>query len=438
MSFFTQSAFRTTLACSSSLRQPSVRAVRLVPPSLTRTNSSWWGQVEMGPPDAILGVTEAFKKDSNPNKMNLGVGAYRDDSGKPFVLQCVRKAEQMIADSGLDKEYSPIAGNAEFCKASAKLAFGDDSPVIKEGLISTVQALSGTGALRVGAAFLDKFHGSKEVYLPKPSWGNHTPIFKHSGMNVKSYRYYDPQTYGLDEAGCFEDISNIPEGSVILLHACAHNPTGVDPKPEQWKEMSKIIKERKLLPFIDMAYQGFASGDVDRDGFAVRHFVEEGHNLILAQSYSKNMGLYGERVGALTFVCSSPDEAKRVESQVKIVIRPMYSNPPINGARIAATILNNPQLHGQWLVEVKDMADRIITMREQLVANLTKEGSTHNWQHITDQIGMFCFTGLKEQQVERLTKDFSVFLTKDGRISIAGVSSKNVAYLGHAIHEVTK
>ena len=258
----------------------------------------------MGPPDPILGVTEAFKKDQNPKKMNLGVGAYRDDQGKPFVLPSVKAAEQKILTSSLNKEYAPIGGEADFGKMSADLAFGEGNNVTSEGRNVSVQCISGTGSLRVGANFLAKwFPGNKTIYLPKPSWGNHTPIFKHAGLEVGSYGYYDPTTCGLNFAAACEDIKKIPENSIILLHACAHNPTGVDPRPEQWKELSSIIKERKLYVYFDMAYQGFASGDVDGDAFAVRHFLEEGHNICLAQSYAKNMGLYGERAGCFTVVC---------------------------------------------------------------------------------------------------------------------------------------
>ncbi|CAO2610361.1 Aspartate aminotransferase, mitochondrial [Lemmus lemmus] len=353
----------------------------------------------MGPPDPILGVTEAFKRDTNSKKMNLGVGAYRDDNGKPYVLPSVRKAEAQIAAKNLDKEYLPIGGLAEFCKASAELALGENNEVLKSGRFVTVQTISGTGALRIGASFLRFFKFSRDVYLPKPSWGNHTPIFRDAGMQLQGYRYYDPKTCGFDFKGAIEDISKIPEQSVLLLHACAHNPTGVDPRPEQWKEIAAVVKKKNLFAFFDMAYQGFASGDGDKDAWAVRHFIEQGINVCLCQSYAKNMGLYGERVGAFSVICKDADEAKRVESQLKILIRPMYSNPPLNGARIAATILTSPDLRKQWLQEVKGMADRIISMRTQLVSNLKKEGSSHNWQHITDQIGMFCFTGLKPEQV---------------------------------------
>ncbi|KAI1717917.1 aminotransferase class I and II domain-containing protein [Ditylenchus destructor] len=405
----------------------------------SRTSSAWFGNVELGPPDAILGVTEAYKRDTNPKKINLGVGAYRDDQGKPFILPSVRTAEEEIIKSNMDHEYAGIAGIAEFTQNSIKLALGDDSSALKEKRTCTVQSVSGTGALRTGAEFLSKwFPHNKVVWQPTPTWGNHVPVFKFSGMEVKNYRYYDKNTCGFDEAGCLDDIMKIPEKSVILLHACAHNPTGVDPTAEQWMKISEVVKKRNLFVFFDMAYQGFASGDINRDAHAVRYFVQSGHNICLAQSFAKNMGLYGERVGAYSVITANEDEAARVLSQLKILVRPMISNPPIHGARIANKILSDPNLRKQWLVDVKGMADRIITMRKQLKELLAKEGSTRNWDHIVNQIGMFCFTGINPQQVEKLTKEYSVYLTKDGRISVAGISSNNVAYLAHALHQVTK
>ncbi|CAJ0955071.1 unnamed protein product, partial [Mesorhabditis belari] len=400
--------------------------------------TAWWSHVEMGPPDAILGVTEAFKRDTNPKKMNLGVGAYRDDQGKPFVLPSVRTAEEQLLAGKIDHEYAGIAGLADFCNHSIKLALTDKSSALTEKRTATVQSISGTGALRIGSEFLTKYAKTKVIYQPTPTWGNHVPIFKFVGMDVKSYRYYDKSTCGFDEKGALADIAAIPKGSVILLHACAHNPTGVDPTRDQWKKISEVCKQRELFVFFDMAYQGFASGNVDGDAFAVRYFIDQGHNIILSQSFAKNMGLYGQRVGAFSVVCESKDEADRVMSQLKILIRPMYSNPPIHGARIVSKILADPALHKQWLADVKGMADRIISMRAQLRDLLKKEGSQRDWKHITDQIGMFCFTGISPDQVERLTKDHSIYLTKDGRISVAGISSNNVGYLAHALHQVTK
>ena len=368
--------------------------------------------------------------------MNLGVGAYRDDAGKPYVLSCVRKAEKHIFENKLDKEYLPITGLADMVKASMKLAYGNGVALDK---VAGTQAISGTGALRIGGAFLAKFYPhSKKIYLPNPSWGNHTPIMKDSGLEVQQYRYFDKSTIGLDLKGMLEDLDKAPSKSIIMLHACAHNPTGVDPTPEQWKQISQVVKSKEHFVFFDMAYQGFASGDIDKDAFAVRQFIKDGHQVCLAQSYAKNMGLYGERVGAFSIVCSSPEEQKAVESQIKIIVRPMYSNPPMNGARLVSHVLNTPVLYQEWLGEVKMMADRIISMRSALKKDLHDLGSAHNWDHITRQIGMFCFTGLKPEQVDKLMKEHHVYLTKDGRISIAGISSKNVGYLAESIHKVTK
>ncbi|CAD1473246.1 unnamed protein product [Heterotrigona itama] len=404
-----------------------------------RSISSWWDNVEMGPPDPIFSLTERFKADTHPNKVNLGVGAYRDDETKPFILPSVKKAEEKIRSKNMDKEYSAIAGNAEFCKQSILLALGEHSNIVKEGLTTTVQTISGTGGLCVGGLFLSYyFSGNKEIYLPVPTWGNHTPVFTLCRLPVKQYRYYDPKTCGLDHKGLLEDLSKIPDKSIILLHACAHNPTGVDPKPEQWKELAELVKKKKHFPFFDMAYQGFATGSLEKDAFGLRHFVEEGIQLALTQSYSKNMGLYGERIGAFSMVCATKDEANRVFSQLKRIIRPMFSNPPIHGARIVCEILKDTQLTDQWMIDIKTMANRIISVRQKLVDDLKKAGSVRNWKHITDQIGMFCFTGLKPDQVEKLINDHHIYLTKDGRISMAGVTSKNVEYIAKSIHDVSK
>ncbi|XP_050536242.1 aspartate aminotransferase, mitochondrial [Daktulosphaira vitifoliae] len=402
-----------------------------------RMMSSWWSNVQQGPPDAILGVTEAFKRDKNPQKINLGVGAYRDDNGNPYVLPSVIQAEHNIMKKNLNKEYAPINGIAEFCTESIKLALSDNSPIVKNKCYASVQSISGTGALRVGGEFLQRYAPLKTIWVPIPTWGNHGQIFKFSGLEVKTYRYYDPKTCGLDFSGMIEDLSSAPTGSVILLHACAHNPTGVDPKPEQWKELSDLLKKKKLFPFFDMAYQGFASGNVDHDALAVHTFLLDGHQIALAQSFAKNMGLYGERVGMFTLTSLDTEEAERIMSQLKIVVRGMYSNPPIHGARLVSEILSNSQLKNQWMVEVKGMANRIISVRNKLKELLAKEGSTRNWNHITDQIGMFCYTGLEKDHVKKLIEEHSIYLTNDGRISMAGVTSKNVGYLASAMHKVT-
>jgi len=309
---------------------------------------------------------------------------------------------------------------------------------LKENKVVTVQTLSGTGALRVAADFIAKFKPGVPVYVPNPTWANHHPIFGDAGVKVQQYAYYDPANCGLNFSGMLNDIKNAPNGSVILLHACAHNPTGVDPTKEQWQELSKVIKEKEHFPLFDSAYQGFASGDTDKDAFPIRLFAKEGHNLAACQSFAKNFGLYGERIGALNFVTNSTTEAQALESQLKIVIRPMYSNPPVHGARIVSLILSDPDLTAQWKGEVKTMADRIITMRKKLVDGLSENGSTKDWNHIIKQIGMFCYSGLTPEQVDRLASEYHIYMTRNGRISMAGVSSKNVGYLAKAIHEVSK
>ncbi|OZJ05643.1 Aspartate aminotransferase, mitochondrial [Bifiguratus adelaidae] len=409
------------------------------PRVLTRSVSTW-SSVPQGPPDAILGVTEAFKADKDPRKMNLGVGAYRDDAGKPFVLSSVRKAEKLLLEKGLDKEYAGITGVPEFTKAAGVLAYGADSAPIQSNSLSITQSISGTGALRIGGVFLARFYPhAKSIYLPNPTWGNHIPIMKDSGLQVERYRYFDPKTNGLDIAGMLDDIKAAPKNSIVLLHACAHNPTGVDPTKTQWDEIAQVVKERNHFAFFDMAYQGFASGDSTKDAYALRKFVADDHRVCLSQSFAKNMGLYGERVGSFSIVCESPEEKARVDSQIKILIRPLYSNPPINGARIVSTVLNTPELRSEWLDEVKLMADRIITMRTQLRNHLENDfKSSLPWNHITDQIGMFCYSGLTGEQVDKLKNDWHVYLTRDGRISMAGISSGNVKYLAEAIHNVTK
>ncbi|MBA0693801.1 hypothetical protein Goari_004149, partial [Gossypium aridum] len=328
---------------------------------------SVFASIVQAPEDPILGVTVAYNKDPSPNKLNLGVGAYRTEEGKPLVLNVVRKAEQLLVnDQSRVKEYLPILGLAEFNKLSAKLILGDDSPAIQENRVATAQCLSGTGSLRVGAEFLAKHYHQRTIYIPQPSWGNHVKVFTMAGLSVKNYRYYDPTTRGLNFQGLLEDLGAAPAGAIVLLHACAHNPTGVDPTVEQWEQIRQSMRSKGLLPFFDSAYQGFASGSLDVDAQPVRTFVADGGECFIAQSYAKNMGLYGERVGALSIVCKAADVASRVESQLKLVIRPMYSNPPIHGASIAMTILKNSDMYNEWKIELKAMADRIISMRKQL------------------------------------------------------------------------
>nr|GLL20589.1 aspartate aminotransferase, cytoplasmic-like [Ipomoea trifida] len=390
--------------------------------------------------DPILGVTVAYNNDPNPVKLNLGVGAYRTEEGKPLVLNVVRRAEEiLVSNKARVKEYLPITGLAEFNKLSAKLIFGADSPAIQEGRVTTVQCLSGTGSLRVGGEFLARHYHEHTIYIPLPTWGNHPKVFTLAGLSVKTYRYYDPETRGLNFQGMLDDLSSAPTGAIVLLHACAHNPTGVDPTLEQWEKIRQLMRSKGLLPFFDSAYQGFASGSLDADAKSVRLFVADGGELLMAQSYAKNMGLYGERVGALSIVCRNTEVAGRVESQLKLVIRPMYSSPPIHGASIVATILKDRQMFEEWTVELKAMADRIISMRKQLFDAIQAKGTPGDWSHIIKQIGMFTYTGLNAEQVAFMTREHHIYMTADGRISMAGLSSQKVPHLAEAIHAaVTK
>ncbi|XP_012842754.1 PREDICTED: aspartate aminotransferase, cytoplasmic-like [Erythranthe guttata] len=381
---------------------------------------SVFANVVRAPEDPILGVTVAYNKDQSPVKLNLGVGAYRTEEGKPLVLNVVRKAEQLLVnDPSRVKEYLPITGLADFNKLSAKLILGANSPAIQENRVTTVQCLSGTGSLRVGGEFLAKHYHEKTIYIPLPTWGNHPKIFTLAGLSVKTYRYYDPNTRGLDFSGLLEDLGNAPSGAIVLLHACAHNPTGVDPTSDQWEQIRQLMRSKGLLPFFDSAYQGFASGNLDSDAGSVRMFVADGGECVAAQSYAKNMGLYGERVGALSIVCKSADVAARVESQLKLVIRPMYSNPPLHGASIVANILKDGELYTEWTIE-------------HFIYLLT--GTPGDWSHIVKQIGMFTFTGLNTNQVAFMTKEYHVYMTSDGRISMAGLSLKTIPHLADAIH----
>eukprot|EP01099_Mayorella_cantabrigiensis_P007212 TRINITY_DN628_c0_g1_i1.p1 TRINITY_DN628_c0_g1~~TRINITY_DN628_c0_g1_i1.p1 ORF type:complete len:338 (-),score=65.84 TRINITY_DN628_c0_g1_i1:77-1090(-) len=336
-------------------------------------------------------------------------------------------------------EYLPIGGLAGFNDKARDLLFGNQHHVVKEKRVIVVQTLSGTGSLRLGGEFLNRFlPDTASIYAPNPTWANHHNIFRDSHRPLKSYAYYEPKTCGLNFEGMVHDLQAAPDHSCILLHTCAHNPTGVDPTPEQWQALVQVFKKKHHLAYFDTAYQGFATGDLDRDAYPVRLFSEHHIPLVFSQSFAKNFGLYGHRVGTFGVVTTGPEETARVESQLKILIRPIWSNPPLHGARVVDVVLNDPDLTALWKQELKTMSHRIIDMREKLYAGLQKRGSAHNWRHITDQIGMFCYTGLKPDQVERLTKEFHVYLTKDGRISMVGLTSDTVDYLANAIHEVTK
>ncbi|PNW86841.1 hypothetical protein CHLRE_02g097900v5 [Chlamydomonas reinhardtii] len=394
---------------------------------------SRFADVAQAPPDPILGVSEAFKASTDPNKLNLGVGAYRDEQLKPVVLSVVKKAESKIFSRNENKEYLTIEGLDAFRKATVDLLLGGDHPAIKEGRVAVVQSLSGTGSLRVGAAFIARFMKGATVYLSNPTWGNHRNIFGDEGVEWKYYRYFDADTVGLDFRGMVQDLQAAPPGSVVVLHGCAHNPTGIDPTKDQWAAIADLCKERNLMPFFDVAYQGFATGDLDKDAYAPRLFVEKGLEIVVSQSYSKNLGLYGERVGALVMVLNDKEAATRCLSQLKRLARALYSNPPTHGARIAAEVVNDKELFEEWKGEMRGMAGRIERVRGELQRSLESKYPSKDWSFITKQIGMFSFTGLTPAQVDNMTNKHAIFMTRDGRISLAGLNSAKVDYLAEAI-----
>jgi aspartate aminotransferase len=402
-----------------------------------------WQEVPLAPPDSIFKLTAAYKADTFGKKVNLGVGAYRDDDSKPWVLPVVKKVTQILLnDETLDHEYLPITGLPEYTAAAAKLILGPSSVALTEGRTVSVQTISGTGANHLGALFLSRFYrwnGAPRIYLSNPTWANHHAIFKNVGIEPVEYPYYDPKTIGLDFEGFIDSLRAAPERSAFLLHACAHNPTGVDPTEEQWKVIAQVILEKKHYAFFDCAYQGFASGDLDKDAWAVRYFVELGVPLLVCQSFAKNAGLYGERVGALHIVSANPDTATRVKSQLSVLQRSEISNPPSHGARLVSLILNDAGLFEEWKRDIRTMAERIIAMRHELHRLLTQELKTPgNWDHIVKQIGMFSFTGINTEQSKALVEQAHIYLTANGRISMAGLNSHNIRYFAENLDKVVR
>ncbi|OAX84694.1 hypothetical protein ACJ72_00936 [Emergomyces africanus] len=374
--------------------------------------------VAQAPEDPLFGLMRAYKQDSSDKKVDLGIGAYRDNNSKPWVLPVVKKADDILrSDPNLNHEYLPIAGLPEFTSAAQKLILGADSPAIKEKRAITLQTISGTGAVHLGGLFLSKFHPSQPkptVYFSSPTWANHQQIFSNVHLRTATYPYFSPATKGLDINGMLDALRSAPRGSIILLHACAHNPTGVDPTQDQWKQIAAVMREANHFPFFDCAYQGFASGDLNRDSWAIRYFVEQGFELCIAQSFAKNFGLYGERAGAFHFVTGPGPQAAEsnthVASQLAILQRSEISNPPAYGARIASLVLNDPALFAEWEDNLKTMSGRIIEMRKGLRERLEKKGTPGSWEHVTSQIGMFSFTGLSEAQVARLREKWHVYM----------------------------
>jgi aspartate/tyrosine/aromatic aminotransferase len=369
----------------------------------------------------------------------VSIGAYRTDEGKPLVLNCVKEAEKMIVnDSSLNKEYLPQRGDVSYVALCQQMLFGEDSQLLKDGVVATAQTLSGTGALRLGAEFMKRYAEGKAVYVSTPTWGTHNSIMAHAGVECKSYRYWDAGNRNLNLAGMLEDIEAAPEGSVIMLHAAAHNPTGVDPTKEQWDQIQEVCTKKKHVCWFDSAYQGFATGCLEKDAYAMRNFANAGLPLFVSQSFAKNFGLYGERVGTFSLTCGSPDTVKAVMSQLDLIIRNLYSNPPKHGANIVKTVLSNPALYQQWRDELLAMSMRIQDMRAMLFKELTELGTPGNWTHITSQIGMFSFTGLTPAQSKAMVEKHHIYMLGNGRISMAGVTSSNAPYIAKAIDDVVR
>ncbi|KAL0074376.1 aspartate aminotransferase [Phycomyces blakesleeanus] len=404
------------------------------------TMASAFSSVPLAPPDIIFHLTAQYKADKDPKKVNVGVGAFRTDKLQPYVLPVVKKADAILFnDESLDHEYQPIAGQPSYTKAAARLILGKDSPAIKENRVAAVQTISGTGANHTGAAFLAQFYKkSRTVYISNPTWANHRNIFSMVGFEVKEYPYWNPTTRGLDYSGLIKAMEQAPDGGIFILHACAHNPTGVDPTRDQWKGIADVMQKKNHFPFFDCAYQGFASGDLDSDAWAVRYFVDRGFELFVAQSFAKNFGLYGERAGNLTIVTKSTGETNTVFSQIEKLQRAEISNPPAYGARIVDIVLNDPVLYAEWKENLKYMSNRIIEMRKALYGRLIELKTPGKWNHITDQIGMFSFTGLNKNQVTVLKQKYHIYMTDNGRISMAGLSTTNVNYFATALDDVVR
>ncbi|KAI6777966.1 Aspartate aminotransferase-like protein [Emericellopsis cladophorae] len=413
-----------------------------IAPKMASTTNFPSDVVPQAPEDPLFGLMAAFRADESPDKVDLGIGAYRDDNAKPWILPVVKKADEILRnDPDLNHEYAPIAGIQSFTSKAAELMLGADSPALKEKRSASIQTISGTGAVHLGALFLAKFFkGNRTVYVSNPTWANHHQIFSNVGIPTKQYPYFDKKTKGLDFEGMKNAIKDAPERSIILLHPCAHNPTGVDPTLDQWKELAEVIRSKNHFPFFDSAYQGFASGNLARDAASVRYFVEQGFELLIAQSFAKNFGLYGERAGCFHAVTAPGPDAQttisRIASQLAILQRSEISNPPLYGARIVSLVLNDAKLFAEWEDNLTTMSGRIMDMRNSLRAKLEELGTPGTWNHITDQIGMFSFTGLTEEQVMRLRKESHIYMTKNGRISMAGLNTKNIDYFAKAVHAV--
>ena len=396
---------------------------------------SLFSAVEMAPRDPILGLNEQFAADTNPNKVNLGVGVYYDDAGKLPLLKCVQAAEAQIMGTPKARGYLPIDGIAAYDGAVKGLVFGSDSDVVTSDRVATIQAIGGTGGLKVGADFLRRMGASKQVLISDPSWENHRALFTAAGFDVDTYPYYDAANRGINFDGMLARLNSAEAGTIVVLHACCHNPTGYDIDPAQWDQVVATVKARNLTAFLDMAYQGFGFG-IQEDGAVIQKFVDAGLSFLVSTSFSKSFSLYGERVGALSVLCESKDEAAKVLSQLKIAIRTNYSNPPIHGGSVVATVLGTPELRAQWEQELAEMRDRIKIMRQTLVDGLKAAGVQADMSFITKQIGMFSYSGLTKDQMVRLRNEFGVYGTDTGRMCVEAMNSQNIDYICKAIAAV--
>lgn len=396
---------------------------------------SLFSAVEMAPRDPILGLNEQFNADTNPNKVNLGVGVYFDDNGKLPLLECVQAAEKTMMDKPTARGYLPIDGIAAYDSAVKGLVFGAGSEPVTSGRVATVQAIGGTGGLKIGADFLKKVSPNATVLISDPSWENHRALFTSAGFEVGTYAYYDAAKRGVDFNGMLASLNAAAAGTIVVLHACCHNPTGYDITAAQWDQVIAVVKSRELTPFLDMAYQGFGYG-IAEDGAVIQKFVSAGLNFFVSTSFSKSFSLYGERVGGLSVLCKDKEEAGRVLSQLKIVIRTNYSNPPTHGGAVVAAVLNNPELRSQWEKELGEMRVRIKAMRQKLVEGLKAAGVKQDMSFVTTQIGMFSYSGLSKEQMVRLRSEFGVYGTDTGRMCVAALNSKNIDYVCASIAKV--
>ncbi|WP_345798134.1 amino acid aminotransferase [Castellaniella sp. MT123] len=399
--------------------------------------SSIFASVELAPRDPILGLNEQFKADTRSTKVNLGVGVYTDDAGHIPLLKAVRQAESRLYEQAAPRNYLPIDGIPGYNQGARALLLGANSPLIADHRSVTVQTLGGTGALKVGADFLKQILPNAKVAISNPSWANHEALFSAAGFPVVSYDYYDAATHGLNFDGMLASLRALPAGTIVVLHACCHNPTGVDPSAEQWLQIAQTLQAGQLVPFLDIAYQGFGAG-LEEDASVVRQFADLGMTLFISSSFSKSFSLYGERVGALTLVTGGDDESARVLSQLKRVIRTNYSNPPTHGGAIVSTVLNTPDLFSVWAEELAGMRDRIRAMRHQLVDKIHAQGVDRDFSFVKTQRGMFSYSGLTKAQVERLREEFGIYAVGSGRICVAALNSGNIDYVAKAIGEVLK